>query len=537
MPAKVRASPPVQQFEVVFEDSVLGLKLSSELIVTGFADNLPSASEVRSLIRSGDKIVAVNGRSLVGMPTGRALKVIKSASIPKSLKLLSHTATTRLSGRVASTGSTESTHGAPNVFAESTGGKEVEKTSLDNESHVRILDAEVGLIDKFAFVDALFGSWANASFACQPYHVAFAEPSHACTALSEMSSSQIQGKIAIVERGRCSFLSKAWQAYQNGAVGVIVLNRDENLVAMPAESKEAAKGLNIAAVMMRKSSSDTLKTAVANGFLVQIFNHRVCSEYKNFALIEDVIHSIRTSIDIAVEVEIGADGESKGFGDPHRQGGTMVFSTSAADKIVGAASIKADFLQFLSGPRSLPDGIVRTTWASPLGACSKITTKVPRGVKGVKYFVLIERGHGCSFHDKIRNAEDAGAAGVIIVNDEEHGMMHGSSSPHEATKSEAHIIPAVMITRSAARSIKALSSSNTILFCRFIMRPKVAALWAELSSLSEVKNWPGSTKERRLLYKRLAKIHHPDKLGTGSVERFEWLRHQYRSLATNENLQ
>lgn len=46
------------------------------------------------------------------------------------------------------------------------------------------------------------------------------EPNDACTALK--NSYDIKGKIALVERGECSFLTKVIQAEEAGAIGAII---------------------------------------------------------------------------------------------------------------------------------------------------------------------------------------------------------------------------------------------------------------------------------------------------------------------------
>ena len=518
------SSAHVQHFDVVFEGSVLGLQLSPEMIVSGFAPS--GATGAQEFIRVGDTVVSVNGKNIRGLPSPRALDEIRSASLPKTLRFLSYGSIKRDSGRVDFSSSAVPPSSASAV---------PDTTVMPV---LRILDVEIGLVSQIEFSNALFGLWAGASESCQPYHIVFAEPAHACTALTALSNEKIFGKIAVVNRGSCSFLSKAWQVFQHGAVGVVVLNSDDGLVAMPAESEALAEGLNIPVVMVRNSGAEELKNAAASGFMVQMYNPKLCSTHDTYGLYDNVIASMRSEIDESIKLEVDANGEpasATSTGDVSRQGGVIFFSSpSAAPKGKSKySSSKADFLQFRSGPRALPKGTVRVVWATPPGGCGTLANTL---TKDVKSFILVERGHGCSFADKIGNAEHAGAAGIIIVNDVEHGMTHGSAAAISARSDTDHSIPAVMITRSAARSLRVLSYSSSVVHCKLVLRQKVPVLWAELSKLGHANSWPRSEKDRRALYKRLAKVHHPDK-GSGSVERFEWLRFQYRSLSAGADLE
>lgn len=53
----------------------------------------------------------------------------------------------------------------------------------------------------------------------------------------------------------------------------------------------------------------------------------------------------------------------------------------------------------------------------------------------------------------------------------------------------------------------------------------MAEYWEELGRLHAPAHWPEDAEERRALYKRLAKLHHPDK--GGSHDRFALLHEAY----------
>jgi len=54
--------------------------------------------------------------------------------------------------------------------------------------------------------------------------------------------------------------------------------------------------------------------------------------------------------------------------------------------------------------------------AEPLDACSYLTNMAEKGSKFRPSYVLIVRG-GCSFEEKIRNAQEAGYKAAIVYND------------------------------------------------------------------------------------------------------------------------
>ena len=52
-------------------------------------------------------------------------------------------------------------------------------------------------------------------------------------------------------------------------------------------------------------------------------------------------------------------------------------------------------------------------------------------------------------------------------------------------------------------------------------------LWEELTALSDLAQWSPAAGQRRKLYLRLSRLHHPDK-PSGSADRFELLSYLYR---------
>jgi E3 ubiquitin-protein ligase RNF13 len=70
------------------------------------------------------------------------------------------------------------------------------------------------------------------------------------------------------------------------------------------------------------------------------------------------------------------------------------------------------------------NGIVYT--AEPLNACGALTNKAVKGPPSP--FALIIRG-GCTFDEKVKNAQDAGFKAAIVYDNENSGVLVSSNVP------------------------------------------------------------------------------------------------------------
>ncbi len=92
-----------------------------------------------------------------------------------------------------------------------------------------------------------------------------AYPSYACNSL--VNGSQLNGKIALVDRGICSFTSKLLKIQSAGAVAMIICNNEDN---EPFGFGGFTNGINIPAVMIRKSDCQKIKLQLQNGVFVTL---------------------------------------------------------------------------------------------------------------------------------------------------------------------------------------------------------------------------------------------------------------------------
>jgi hypothetical protein len=90
-------------------------------------------------------------------------------------------------------------------------------------------------------------------------------PTYACNNL--INGAQLNGKIAMVDRGICSFSSKLFKVQSAGAVAMIICNNDDN---EPTGFGGWNNGITIPAVMIRKSDCQKIKLQLQNGVFISL---------------------------------------------------------------------------------------------------------------------------------------------------------------------------------------------------------------------------------------------------------------------------
>jgi len=86
------------------------------------------------------------------------------------------------------------------------------------------------------------------------------------------------------------------------------------------------------------------------------------------------------------------------------------------------------------------NGIVYT--AEPLNACSPLTIKAVQGPPSP--FALIIRG-GCTFDEKVKNAQDAGFKAAIVYDNENSGVLVSSNLPSHSYLLLLHFLNAICV--------------------------------------------------------------------------------------------
>uniref|UniRef100_A0A2P2KRX0 Receptor homology region transmembrane domain-and RING domain-containing protein 2-like isoform X2 n=2 Tax=Rhizophora mucronata TaxID=61149 RepID=A0A2P2KRX0_RHIMU len=96
--------------------------------------------------------------------------------------------------------------------------------------------------------------------------------------------------------------------------------------------------------------------------------------------------------------------------------------------------------------------------AEPLEACSQLTNKVDKKSSNCSSpFVLIMRGGGCSFEDKVRRAQRAGFKAAVVYDNEDGGTLVAMAGDSAGIK-----IPAVFVAKTSGELLKKYSSLDNV---------------------------------------------------------------------------
>jgi len=95
-------------------------------------------------------------------------------------------------------------------------------------------------------------------------------PTQGCNAL--MNEDEIDGKIALIDRGSCDFSLKAYNAQEAGAVGFIICNFDEGLIPPGMGGGSMATEVVIPGVFIANSDCQRIRVQIGNGLVVSLVN-------------------------------------------------------------------------------------------------------------------------------------------------------------------------------------------------------------------------------------------------------------------------
>lgn len=91
-------------------------------------------------------------------------------------------------------------------------------------------------------------------------------PTHACNTLNEQAN--INGKIVLIDRGLCDFSEKVFNAQEGGAIGAIICNFDETVIAMG--NGAMAGEVTIPSVFISNGDCARIRLAASNGLKVSL---------------------------------------------------------------------------------------------------------------------------------------------------------------------------------------------------------------------------------------------------------------------------
>ncbi|KAF0687731.1 Aste57867_20555 [Aphanomyces stellatus] len=275
---------------------------------------------------------------------------------------------------------------------------------------------------------ATFGSHRPATHAAPLVHV---QPPTAFPAIQNAAA--LRGKIAVVQRGDCSFAAKAKSIQASGAMAMILTNSSEELVRMGEAFAHEGAGVDIPVLMVGQALGRSLQDGMHAAIHVK-------HESKSFLqvgveamkkTVEQTTGAVQAGVDVvkkSVEGMTNTSDASSGISAAAMENivkpkpnapslepimtaplfAFVLYATNADEFHVQFAPL-ADFglsrkkLYFRS----------RLVFASPLQACPSLANK--SAFAGAIGFV--ERG-GCTFPEKIERLQAAGAIAVVVANND-----------------------------------------------------------------------------------------------------------------------
>lgn len=354
--------------------------------------------------------MGINGVSLREIPLAEATKVLRDAKSPRDLEF--EAAGEAVDERRGGDRAAEARAGAQQAVevtaegeARSTAGS---RPSAGSQASYLVTTDGAESVFNVTVLPALFGSSRSV---CDAKALVHTLPEDGCGTL-QGGLELFEGKYAIVRRGGCEFLMKALNAAEAGAAGILVINYEaQPLVAMPMGGGTGAHqsdtgDVGIPAAMMSHADGAYLFREIdgeARGEIKgQLFLHGSCVDE---AAVEEA--AARRSAELAWDGSSSAEATAVRSGQLIVTGGTMgkqvfEFLTAAFGGMPPVSEGSA--------------ACVLHRLSNPADGCTELQTQV-HGM-----WAVVERG-GCSFVEKVRNVQRAGAVGVIVLNNE-HGLVH-----------------------------------------------------------------------------------------------------------------
>jgi len=174
--------------------------------------------------------------------------------------------------------------------------------------------------------------------------------------------------------------------------------------------------------------------------------------------------------------------------------------------------MKAEFLTAKFGA-PLPVKPVDMAAADPINGCAELDSAKLTGK-----VVLLRRG-GCTFLEKVSNAQRAGAAGVAIINTQPGILRMDSLKRYE---SHNITVPTVMISTEKGDEIQEKLQGGGSLSAVFDANGLKASVWDNLRNEVAAEQWPLEPEEAKEMYLGLLKNH------VDSDERVLYLQDAFR---------
>jgi len=289
-------------------------------------------------------------------------------------------------------------------------------------------------------------------------------------------ANDVKDKIVFVDRGECTFTTKARVMAKAGAAAMIVIGHDDSLTHLPGPD---GTDIELPVGMMTHTFGDYIKAhagrEATNGQMIPIH----CEKESGVSVCLPVTDDEKAAHSLS-------------------EGGFL----SVKDK-------KFEFLTAKFGTPT-PSKPVPLAVADPINACTELDSDSYSGKA-----VVIKRG-GCPFLDKISNAQRANASAAIIINTQPGVLRMDSLKRYESYNIT---IPATMVTTSAGEELSQLAGEAVT----FTIDSEIsAAVWDGLRNSVTAEQWPLDFEESKEMFLRLKEEH------GASAERLNFIENAFR---------
>lgn len=289
--------------------------------------------------------------------------------------------------------------------------------------------------------------------------------------------------IVVVNRGECAMALKTKHAQKAGASGLIIISTSDETVA-PTAAADDEYDFQIVTVMIRQSGGLQLQQAAKIDNLFGRLTPIYCERPDG---------SLHCSAFTDHEKEYAQEQVSGGF----------VYSDN---NVIG------EFLMATYGPPLISTSVPIVDAMSISGCESLASQDEMNGAA-----VLLPRGD-CHIHDKVKNAQEMGAAVVIIVSND-----YAISRPMLDEKWKGYDVQcnAMMVSHIVGDRLKGIKGEKIT----FTPKAQVAAEWQQVYDLSQTEGWPSKKSRRENLLRELMTTHFDNK------DRYEAIKLYFQQVA------
>jgi len=344
-------------------------------------------------------------------------------------------------------------------------GEDDEELSLRNSLTWGRVFVEGGVQHR-QFFKARFGD----DLPMEPLECAVAEPSIGCSA----PTNDVNGKLVFLDRGNCTWATKARNMEKAGASAVAIISNDEALTHLPGPD---GRDVTVGTVHVTGTFGAQIKAAIARqavrAQLIPIF----CEKESGTSVCLPVTEAERKAHTVT-------------------EGGDLKFGSATLDFLTAKFGLP------------IPTKELKLVQADPINACGGELANA-NDVKGKA--VVLKRG-GCPFLEKARAVSDAGGMVAVMVNNKPNLLRMDSLKRYDAYDL---LTSMVMVGSQHSDALLAAAKAGERVELR--ATGLQASTWQQLRNDVLPEQWPLDEKERHEAFRSLYETH------AGSRDRTDFL--------------